>query len=106
MLSTLKAKGVDTILDPTVLGLGRDIPLVLPVVEKAGIQVIAATGIYTYNELPHYFQGRSVDRMADVFVHAITPGIEGTDVKAGVLKGATDQPALPPGLGKGAGARD
>ena len=100
LLSALKAKGVDTIVDPTVLGLGRDVPLLLPVVEKAGSQVIAATGIYTYNELPHYFQGRSVDRMADLFVHDITQGIQGSDVKAGVLKCATDEPGVTPGVEK------
>jgi phosphotriesterase-related protein len=100
MLTALKTKGVSTILDATALGLGRDVPLLLPVVEEAGIQVIAATGIYTYNELPYYFQGRSVDRMADVFVHDITQGIQGTDVKAGVLKCATDEPGVTPGVEK------
>jgi len=100
MLTALKTKGVSTILDATALGLGRDVPLLLPVVEEAGIQVIAATGIYTYNELPHYFQGRSVDRMADVFVHDIAQGIQGTDVKAGVLKCATDEPGVTPGVDK------
>jgi len=100
MLSALKARGVDTIVDPTVLGSGRDVPLLLPVVNQAGIQVIAATGIYTLNELPYYFQGRSVDRMADVFVHDITQGIQGTDVKAGVLKCATGEPGVTPGVEK------
>ena len=100
MLTALKTKGVSTILDATALGLGRDVPLLLPVVEEAGIQVIAATGIYTYNELPHYFQGRSVDRMADVFVHDITQGTQGSDVKAGVLKCATDEPGVTPGVEK------
>jgi phosphotriesterase-related protein len=100
MLTALKTKGVSTILDATALGLGRDVPLLLPVVEEAGIQVIGATGIYTYNEIPYYFQGRSVDRMADVFVHDITQGIQGTDVKAGVLKCATDEPGVTPGVEK------
>ena len=99
-LTQLKAKGVDTILDPTVLGLGRDIPLLLPIVEKAGIQVIVATGIYTYNELPFYFQNRDIDHMADVFVHDIELGIEGTDVKAAVLKCCTDVPGVTPGVEK------
>jgi phosphotriesterase-related protein len=100
MLTALKAKGVDTILDATALGLGRDVPLLLPVVQKAGIQVIAATGIYTYNDIPFYFQSRSVDRMADVFVHDINEGIQGTDVKAAVLKCATDTPGVTPGVEK------
>jgi phosphotriesterase-related protein len=99
-LTRLKAEGVNTILDPTVLGLGRDIRLLLPIVEKAGIQVIVATGIYTYNELPFYFQNRDVDHMADVFIHDIESGIEGMDVKAAVLKCCTDAPGVTPGVEK------
>ena len=100
VLSALKASGVDTIVDCTVLGLGRDVPLLLPVVKKAGIQVIVATGIYAYSEIPFYFQGRDIDHMADVFVHDITEGIQGTDVKAAVLKCATDEPGVTPGVEK------
>jgi len=100
LLSALKAKGVDTILDATVLGIGRDVPLLLPVVEKAGIQVIAATGIYTYNDIPYYFQNRDIDDMADLFVRDIEVGIQGTDVKAAVLKCATDEPGVTPGVEK------
>ncbi len=100
MLSALKAKGVDTILDATVLGLDRDVPLLLPVVEKAGIQVIAATGVFYFNEIPFYFRGRDVDRMADLFVHDIEVGIQGTNVKAAVIKGTTDEPGVTPGVEK------
>jgi len=100
VLKDLKAKGVDTILDLTVLGIGRDVPLLLPVVKEAGINVIAATGLYTFNELPTYFQVRDVDAMADLFVSDITEGIQGTDVKAAVLKCATDAPGITPGVEK------
>ncbi len=100
VLKDLKAKGVDTILDLTVLGIGRDVPLLLPVVKEAGINVIAATGLYTFNELPTYFQVRDVDAMADLFVSDITEGIQGTDVKAAVLKCATDAPGVTPGVEK------
>jgi phosphotriesterase-related protein len=100
VLKDLKAKGVDTILDLTVLGIGRDVPLLLAVIKEAGINVIAATGLYTFNELPTYFQVREVDAMADLFVSDITEGIQGTDVKAAVLKCATDAPGITPGVEK------
>jgi phosphotriesterase-related protein len=38
--------------------------------------------------------------VADLFVHDITQGIQGTDVKAGVLKCATDEPGVTPGVEK------
>jgi phosphotriesterase-related protein len=100
VLKDLKAKGVDTILDLTVLGIGRDVPLLLPVAIEAGINVIAATGLYTFNELPSYFQARGTDEMADLFVSDITEGIQGTDVKAAVLKCTTDAPGVTPGVEK------
>ena len=99
-LKSLKAKGVDTLVDLTVLGLGRDVPLLLPVVEKAGIQVIAATGIYTFNDLPAYFRNREADEMADLFVGDIIEGIQETKVKAAILKCATDAPGITPGVEK------
>jgi phosphotriesterase-related protein len=100
MLKSLKGKGVDTLVDLTVLGLGRDIPLLLPVVQEAGIQVVAATGVYTFNELPTYFRNREADEMADLFVGDILEGIQGTRVKAAILKCATDAPGVTPGVEK------
>jgi phosphotriesterase-related protein len=100
ILTTLKSRGVDTIVDPTVLGIGRNMPRLLPVVEKAGIQVVVATGLYTFNELPGYFQSREIGDMADLFVADITEGIQGTDVRAAILKCATDEPGVTPGVEK------
>ncbi len=99
-LTALKARGVDTILDASVCGVGRDIPRLLPVVKQAGIQVIAATGLYYFNELPPYFLFRSEDAIADLFVADIKDGIQGTNVKAAVIKGTTDQPGVTPGVEK------
>jgi phosphotriesterase-related protein len=100
LLKALKAKGVDTIVDLTVLGLGRDVPLLLPVVEQAGIQVVAATGLYTFNDLPTYFRNRDADEMAELFIGDILDGIQGTKVKASILKCATDAPGITPGVEK------
>jgi phosphotriesterase-related protein len=100
MLTALKAKGVDTLVDLTVLGLGRDIPLLLPVVKQTGIQVIAATGLYTFSDLPNYFRNREADEMAKLFVGDIIKGIQGTQVKAAILKCATDAPGVTPGVEK------
>ena len=100
MLPALKGKGVDTIVDLTVLGLGRDIPMLLPVVEQTGLQVIAATGLYTFSELPTFFRNRDVDEMADLFIGDIIEGIQGTKVKAAILKCATDMPGVTPGVEK------
>ncbi|MGH9004045.1 MAG: phosphotriesterase-related protein, partial [Acidimicrobiia bacterium] len=46
-LNELHAAGVDTIVDLTVVGLGRDIPRLARVAATTGLQIVVATGLYT-----------------------------------------------------------
>ena len=99
-LQDMADAGVRTMVDLTVLGIGRNIPRALAAVSDAPVNVIVATGLYTYNEVPRYFNFRDEDAMADLFVRDITEGIQGTGVKAAVLKCATDEPGVTPGVEK------
>ena len=100
-LKTLKANGISTIVDLTVVGLGRYIPRIQRVNAEVDINIIAATGLYTYNEIPHYFHFRGPGLLFDqpellieMFVKDVEIGIGETGVKAGVFKCATDEPGL------------
>jgi len=104
-LNTLKAIGVDTIVDPTVIGLGRYIPRIQRVAAQTELQIVVGTGIYTYNDVPMYFHfngpGTLLDgpeTMTELFVRDITEGIADTGVRAGILKCATDEPGITPGV--------
>jgi phosphotriesterase-related protein len=104
-LRKMKAAGVDTIVDPTVIGLGRYIPRIVRVNTGVDINIIVATGIYTYNDLPHYFhyQGPGTlfggdEPMVAMFVNDICNGIAGTGVKAAFLKCAIDENGMTPGV--------
>ncbi len=97
-LSELKASGIDTILDPTAIGLGRYIPRIARIAAAVDLHIVAATGLYTFEVLPHYFRSRKIDVMVDMFVRDITEGIADTGIKAGVLKCATDKPGVTPGV--------
>jgi phosphotriesterase-related protein len=105
-LTALKAAGVDTIVDLTVVGTGRDVPLVARAAEGTGLQVVVATGIYTYDDVPTAFHyrgpgtllGGDDDQMVGMFLQDIETGIQGTAMKAGVLKCATDEKGLTPGV--------
>ena len=97
-LNELKVAGIDTIVDLTVLGLGRWMPRIERVAAATDVNVVVATGLYTYDELPHWFDYRGHDRMVEMFVTDITEGIAGTTVRAGILKCATDKPGVTPGV--------
>ncbi len=89
-VSAAKDRGVQTIVDPTAMFGGRDVRFMKRVADQTGVQIVACTGIYSYDYLPHYFENRDVDVMADHFVEDIERGIQGTDIKAAFLKCAAD----------------
>lgn len=104
-LNELKAAGIDTLVDLTVTGLGRYIPRIQRIAAATDINIVVATGLYTYNDVPHYFHFRGPgtllggpETMVGMFVRDITEGIADTGVKAGILKCATDEPGVTPGV--------
>ncbi len=105
-LDELKALGIDTILDPTVWGLGRYIPRVQRVAEQTDLNIIVATGLYTYDEIPHQYEHRGpgllldmpTDPMVDDFTADLTDGIARTGVKAAFLKCVVEAKGLTPGV--------
>jgi len=104
-LSELKALGIDTIMDPTVLGLGRYIPRIQKIATQVDLNIIVATGLYTYNDVPFQFHYKGPGLLFDVpesltelFVKDVTEGIADTGVRAAILKCAIEEPGLTPGV--------
>ena len=105
-LRELVDAGVKTIVDPTVDGLGRNVPRIARINEQVPeLNILVATGVYTYTEVPHYFAHRGPgalpdlpEPMVDLFVKDIEWGIQGTDIKAAFLKCAIDHQGLTSGV--------
>src|SRR5450631_1080050 len=104
-LNELYDSGVHSVVDLTVVGLGRYIPRIQKVAQRTKLNIVVATGLYTYNDIPFFFHyrgpgtlGGGPEVMADMFVKDIEQGIAGTGVKAGILKCATDVLGLTEGV--------
>lgn len=104
-LNELKSRGVDTIVDLTVVGLGRYIPRIARIAAATELNIVVATGLYTYNDVPMFFHylgpGAPLggpEPMTELFVRDIEHGIADTGVKAAILKCATDEPGVTPGV--------
>jgi phosphotriesterase-related protein len=95
-LKTAREEGVKTIIDVTTIDTGRDIRLIEEVARKSGMQVIACTGHWL--DPSRSMSARTVEELTDFFVKEIELGIEGTSIKAGVIKVATDRKGVTPFL--------
>lgn len=104
-LTALHDAGVATIIDPTVPGLGRSLERVVKVVEQTELQVVPATGYYTYDSVPFplQYQGPGLlvdvpDPLVDLFVRELREGIADTGIRAHILKCAVDAPGMTDGV--------
>ncbi|WP_305847087.1 phosphotriesterase [Yimella sp. cx-51] len=104
-LNELKSLGIDTILDPTVLGLGRYIPRIQQIAKQIELNIVVATGLYTYNEIPFQFHYSGSGLLFDIpepltelFVKDLTEGIADTGVRAAFLKCAIEEQGLTAGV--------
>jgi len=89
-LKEIKKLGVNSIVDPCPMELGRDPEFAAEAAEKSGVRVVVATGLY--NEalgIPPHFRGLPADDIAEVYVRELTEGIGKTGIKAGIIKTAT-----------------
>jgi len=90
-LSAVLAAGIRTIVDPTVPGLGRYIPRMQKLNAAVDLNIVVASGVYAFLELPNFLAYRSVDAIAELFVREIREGIDDTGVKAAFLKCAVER---------------
>ena len=91
-LSDARERGVRTMVDLTPSDFHRDVRFVRDVAQASGMQIIVATGIYW--RTTWYFEGHPIEDLLALLVHDITQGIQGTEIRAGILKAATDAPGV------------
>lgn len=80
-------EGVRTLVDMAPFDLGRDVQTLAEVSRESGVHIIATTGIWL--TIPREFALGTPDSIAPLFIKELTDGIEGTGIKASLIKAAT-----------------
>ncbi|WP_145496512.1 phosphotriesterase-related protein [Yersinia bercovieri] len=81
----LVAKGVANIVEVTNRYMGRNPQFLLNLMRDSGINVIASTGYYTDSFYPPMVRESSAQQLAQTMIDEIETGIDGTELKAGVI---------------------
>lgn len=88
--------GGRSLIDMTVDGLDPKPEALRRISQRSGVQIVMGTGVYRAFAHPPWVAGMTVDELAARFVGAIQVGINGTDVRAGLLgELGTSSPILP-----------
>src|SRR5205823_3884616 len=80
-LEELRRLGVQTFVDPCPIDIGRDVEFAAEVAQRAGMQCVAASGMYKEElGMPTHFRQMDADTLAELYVREITEGIAGTGI--------------------------
>lgn len=91
-VSDARAYGIETIVDATTNECGRNVRFLKKISDLTGINIICSTGYYFQAESSYaYWNFRKSfadieQEIYDMMYTEVTKGIEGTDIKAGVIK--------------------
>jgi phosphotriesterase-related protein len=87
-LIAAKHAGINTVVDADTFDLGRSVKILAEVSKLSGVNIICCSGWYV--QLPPFLGSFTADQFAQLFAREVREGIEGTDIKAGILKSASD----------------
>jgi len=92
LLSDARDKGVGILIECSSIGVGRNVAIVAQVAESSGLPVVVPTGVYGRASFaPPEHRNMTEDELTTLFISEIRDGIEGTGIKAGFIKIATDE---------------
>jgi phosphotriesterase-related protein len=88
-LTWFKQAGGCALVDMTPADYGRNAPGMKSVSEATGIHIIATTGLHKDKFSARIVKDKAIDELADRLARDVTEGVDGTDIKAGVIKAAS-----------------
>ena len=95
LLEEARQKGVGLLIECSSIGVGRNVSIIAQVAKESGLPVVVPTGVYgRANYAPAVHRNMSEDELTTLFINEIREGIDGTGIKAGFIKIATDNGPL------------
>jgi predicted metal-dependent phosphotriesterase family hydrolase len=87
--------GLKAVVDLSVFGSGRNAVGLKQISERTGLPVICAAGFY-WDPTPPVVYEQPLEVLRDIMIRELTEGVEGTDIRAGIIKIGTHRGAFIP----------
>lgn len=84
-LKDFAAHGGRTVVEPTCQGIGRDPRALRRISEASGLNIVMGAGYYLGSSHPAKVADMSIDQIADEIVQEAVVGVDGTDIKIGMI---------------------
>ena len=88
-LTLYKAAGGKSFVEMSPRHYGRNVPVMVDASQKTGIHILATTGYLKGAYFPKEVEEWSVTELADYMISEVEQGMDGTEHKAGIIKGGS-----------------
>jgi len=93
VLVRVREDGVRTMVDATTFDLGREVDVLVDASRASGVHIVAASGMWLAPSLA--ITARTTQQLTDWFTADVETGLDGTDVRAGIIKVASETELTP-----------
>ena len=93
ILSRVRADGVRTMVDATTFDLGREVDLLVEASRSSGVHIVAASGMWLAPSPA--ITARTTQQLTEWFTADVETGLDGTEVRAGIIKVASELELTP-----------
>lgn len=91
-ISLMTNLGVNSAIEVTTNDMHRDVKKLKEISEKSNLNIVCSTGFYLSEYHPDWLISASVEDISNVMINDLTIGIDGTDIKAGVIAEIASSP--------------
>lgn len=84
-INHFKSAGGQTVVDQTPAGTSRDPKALRKIAEATGLNIIMGGGYYEEVQHPEYIKERTVDDIANEIIREINVGVDGTEIRMGII---------------------
>ncbi|MCE0504963.1 hypothetical protein LR948_06340 [Roseivivax sp. GX 12232] len=84
-LALFAEDGGGLVVDQSVRGLARDAEGLARAARESGVHLVAAAGTYVEDRVPSDVRALSAEALCDLFTAEVTEGLDGTEVRAGII---------------------
>ena len=86
------AQGIEAAVEVSTIDMWRDVLKLKEISEKTHLNIVCSTGFYLSEYHPAYLDDMTAEDIAKIYEKELTEGIDGTDIKAGIIAEIASSP--------------
>lgn len=85
-------QGIQAAFEVTTNDMGRDVRKLKQISEKTGLKIVCSTGFYLASYHPEWMNEATKEDVANIYIKDLCEGIDGSDIKAGLIAEIASSP--------------